>query len=961
MINQIEEDKFTKENEKIKAKIESVEREINEDLALIPEYQLLQVYSKINKIITEDENKFTILKNKFIFVDKTLTGYINLKDFYDILNKNLSLEKDELKILLCDPVLRNKINPNLYQYKPFLTRISDFNENDIIQMRQEYNIYQNKYITELRNNIKIKNIDIKKLWENTFRDNAKCTKNNFYLLFNGLNSNYSYHYLELEYIFDLIRKKDEDFLSFESFNNILGKSRGEDLRVVFFKKVKEQREKEKKKEEEKLLINYYPNMMDNNPNNNINNDNEIGNEKTNYIILKEQQVINDDSPGKNEDKPEEQKTNLNSNPQFILGETNNNPNNLNQENNLNNTNNNHIKHDNQVVEGFEITESLISPYKNGNPSKTDTMKENINSNEQNKASEPPKDVGVKIKKYNQNIINVRSNLIKTNSAIIKDKLYFDELNKTSLNEIDNLMQKRFKNANEKVSNILSQHEEYIILKLYSSLNNQLASLDSETDALSNFKKKDAQNQNLLPFNDFISVLQNDMKLKFNQNDLKILLYSLEHIDIDNSLFPYMEFITNVKNSHKNRDKIIQIERLALINFNLYLVDFKKYIVYLIPKTNINIENIFNAVSSDKKNLTLDEFVSFCDCFRYKLSNIEEYQYIFDIISKDPSNKKVSKVDLYVFIHSENISEGKFIEDGKCHKNLGKNVNKNWYKFIPKYNLINNSLKENNMKYFEKFLLIINKQRIKFGIDELEDFFSNTCNVDVNGNVYKQDFIKAILILQITNQPIVSDLLFYLEDIYNNQKFQLANFIGIVNSYFSQEALSLKPPHNYHTYPHNPNILFKNNYGFFTSVDFKNIKTICSYIYETIYYIKRLTIHHYFTNFDYYKKGYFNLRQLRLIIVDDLGIEQNELVDLFLSYVLDNEKYNDLYIIKINKLIEVIAENVGIKIDEEEANLNKTFFYNDDVTNKLLNSTIMNNRLTKKKGSTYNYSPNAGIY
>jgi len=958
MNNQIEEDKFTKEKEKIQAKIESVEKEINEDLALIPEYQLLQVYSKINKIVTEDENKFAILKNKFIFIDKTLTGYINLKDFYDILHNNLSLEKDELKILLCDPVLRNKINPNLYQYKPFLTRISDFHENDIIQMRQEYNIYQNKYIIELRNNIKVKNIDIKKLWENTFRENTKCTKNNFYLLFNGINSSYSYHYLEIEYIFNLIKKKDEDFLSFEDFNNILGKSRGEDLRVVFFKKIKEEREKEKKKEEEKLLINYYPNMMDNNTNNNINSDNEVAKEKTNYIILKEQQVINDDSQGKNENKPGEQINNLTSNPQFILGESNNN---LNQDINSNNTNNKQIKHDNQIVEGFEITESLINPIKSQDLSKNDTTKENINSNGQNKASETSKEVGVKIKKYNQNIINVRSNLIKTNSAIIKDKLYFDELNKTSLNEIDNLIQKRFKNANENVNNILSQHEEYIILKLYSSLNNQLTSLDSDTDILSNFKKKDTQNKNMLPLNDFISVLQNDMKLKFNQNELAILLNTLENTDTDNSLFPYIEFIKNVKNSNKNRDKIIQIERLALMNFNLYLVDFKKYIVYLIAKTNINIENIFNAVSSDKKNLTLDEFESFCDCFRYKLSNIEEYQYIFDIISKDPSNKKVSKVDLYVFIHSENISEGKFIEDGKCQKNLGKNVNKNWYKLIPKYKLINNSLKENNMKYFEKFLLIINKQRIKFGIDELEDFFSNTCNVDVNGNVYKQDFIKAILILQITNQPIVSDLLFYLEDIYNNQKFQLANFIGIVNSYFSEETNSLRPPHNFKTYPHNPNILFKNNYGFFTSVDIKDIKTICSYIYEIIYYIKRLTMHNYFTNFDYYKKGYFNLRQLRIIIIDDLGIEQNELVDLFLSYVLENEKYNDLFIIKLNKLIEVIAENVGIKIDEEEANLNKTLFYNDDVTNKLLNSTIMNIRLNKKKGSTYNYSPNAGIY
>lgn len=80
--------------------------------------------------------------------------------------------------------------------------------------------------------------------------------------------------------------------------------------------------------------------------------------------------------------------------------------------------------------------------------------------------------------------------------------------------------------------------------------------------------------------------------------------------------------------------------------------------------------------------------------------------IFDIISKDPSNKKVSKVDLYVFIHSENISEEKFIEDGKCQKNLGKNVNKNWYKFIPKYNLINNSLKENAIKDYTMGIKII---------------------------------------------------------------------------------------------------------------------------------------------------------------------------------------------------------------------------------------------------------------
>ena len=74
-------DKFKKDEEKIKSKIESVEKEINEDLSLIPEYQLLTVYDKINKILNENERKFSILKKKFLFKDKTLTGYLNLRDF----------------------------------------------------------------------------------------------------------------------------------------------------------------------------------------------------------------------------------------------------------------------------------------------------------------------------------------------------------------------------------------------------------------------------------------------------------------------------------------------------------------------------------------------------------------------------------------------------------------------------------------------------------------------------------------------------------------------------------------------------------------------------------------------------------------------------------------------------------------------------------------------------------------
>ncbi len=294
MDNQPINNKFKKEEERIKEKINSVEKGINDDLSLIPEYQLLKVYQKISQILIKDEKKYSVLKKKFLFKDKTLTGYINLKNFHDILNNNLNLERDELKILLCDPVLRNKINPNLYQYKPFLDKISNFDENVITKMRQEYNLDQNRYIMELRNTLIVRKIDIKKVWEKLYKDDIKCNKNNFYLFFNEIKSKYSYHYLELEYIFDLICKKGQDNIDYDTFKKILNKRPDEDLRVLYFKKIKQEKEKEEKKEAEKILINYYPTLIDNNNTNN-NTENNDKTDKTNYITIKEEDNLTGES------------------------------------------------------------------------------------------------------------------------------------------------------------------------------------------------------------------------------------------------------------------------------------------------------------------------------------------------------------------------------------------------------------------------------------------------------------------------------------------------------------------------------------------------------------------------------------------------------------------------------------------------------------------------------------------
>ena len=257
--------KENKEDE-IQSKIALIEKQINDDLTLIPEYKLLTVYNKLSKIINKDDRKYLILRNKFIFIDKTLTGYINLKDFYDVLNNNLPLEPDELKLLLCDPALRNKINPNLYQYKPFFDLVRHFKENDLLKMKQEYNQEQNPYIIKLKNEIKEKKVDLNNLWKNAFKNGIKCTKENFNLFFIELKPTYNFHKIEIEYIFDIICEIGENNIKYENFRNIMNKKTTEDIRVIYFKGLKEFRQKEKEKEKEeqdKLLINYYPNVLEN--------------------------------------------------------------------------------------------------------------------------------------------------------------------------------------------------------------------------------------------------------------------------------------------------------------------------------------------------------------------------------------------------------------------------------------------------------------------------------------------------------------------------------------------------------------------------------------------------------------------------------------------------------------------------------------------------------------------------
>ena len=923
-----------KDNE-IKSKITLIEKKINDDLTLIPEYKLLTVYSKLSKIINQDDRKYLILRNKFIFIDKTLTGYINLKDFYDVLNNNLPLEPDELKLLLCDPALRNKINPNLYQYKPFFDLVRHFKENDLLKMKQEYNQEQNPYIIKLKNEIKEKKVDLNNLWKNIFKNEIKCTKENFHLFFEELKPKYNFHKIEIEYIFDIICVIGENNIKYENFVNIMKKKSVEDIRVIYFKGLKEfkQKEKEKKEEQDNLLINYYPNVLENN-----NTQVENSNENTKYLVIKGEDIINK-TQNKNEIN-NNSNNNDSKNENFILGNIQTKP--INDSENLNNLKATPQKEIKSISGTLNISESLVIKAK---PKTNEKESLNKNENDKNETSK------IIYKKYYPKVFDVQNKNSEQKIYTIHEK----KLNESTKVEQKNIFDKKIKLANNNVYKLLNMHEENLILKLYLSLKNQFNSINE--NILSKFKKKDINKTKYLSADDFITILKSDLKINFNKNEFILLLNSLQNQDKEKNLYSYEELINNIENISidKYSEKIEAIKNLSLMNFNDYFVELKKFIVNI----NIDINAIFNAFSSDKLNLTLNNFIFLLKSLGFYLDNNFEYNYIFNILSKHPEKKLLSKKDFIFFLCSEIISEETFLKEGKTDKNFQVNLKKFWYKLIPKYNIKN--CKIINLENFEHIFFQIKKQKIKFGINNLADLFSSIYEINLDGNIKKTEFINVMKILEINDSNIINDLLISFQNPYDKNLFQLFNFLGLFTSFDQQSQNNIdNPPTNFKINPKNENIIFKNNYGFFTGLDLAKVKAFSLSIYEKIVYIKRQSIDEYFIKFDIFQKGYFSLEQFKAILIDDLDLKKLELMEIFLSYILDNEKLDNCYIIKLKKLIEVINKFTENKIVDEKLNLQNTFNYTNEIFNKLMNSTIMNIRLNKKEQPNYYFSINAGI-
>ena len=849
-------------------KILEVKLKTNEEISIIPEYQLLVIYYKLSQKILYPENHFYIFQNKFFVKDITLTGFITKNDLIDILDDTIVFSDKDLETILSDEDIICKEDNNLYLYKNFLNKIVNFKEEDIFNYIKNYNLDYNEYIIKLRKVIEEYKININDLWNRAYIGEVKCNKKNFWLLFKNDDILVKeFNLLEIDYIYSLF-KEDDEILELKEFLEILNRKPDIDKKLYY------QNQIEKK--------------LNDKSDNNIEN-NSKSNENKNLIQEENENKSNNFFPTNNENnlqKEEEKKNNENYNSQL------NNESQINKNTILDKIDiKNNIENNDITNYNFKSNNLIFKPRVN-----TIIIEEDSSFYESKNLT-------------NKNKVNFQNNEIAYKISNIRNNNKMDELNYAPDTQIDNILSQRFEDSNKIVYKVLRQHEKYVTLKLYSILYTKFYSMLGNLEI--KFHKKDISHSKLLQVSDCLFLLTDYGEIDLNENELKFLLKKLDDSNDNSNLYNFDTFLKYIFNFNfiENGD-ILKIEHQALIYFNLYMKDFQNFI----NLNEIDIEIIFNRFSNNKNYLLFSDFISFCHFISYILY-FKEYKLLFDIISNNKDN--ITLKDLYECTETSQFpSEIDFINKGKIKiLYTGTQNYLDWTKNIMKYGETMHNYYLKKYSCFSEIFKLINEKKIKYGIFSYVDFFDASNLVNSYGDIYKNDFreIMAILLGINENTPQLNELIKVFENYKDITKFKLGYFLGIYEIFYPNQSdlnimIKSELTNSYINY------LNKNN---FTEIEMKKIKMICCFLCELIHK-KKQKVGNYFYSFDIKNKQIFTFDGLKFILFDDLEIDvSDDRINMFLFYLLEENRDDGHYIIKIDKLTKTILSFAGIRNEDNK--------------------------------------------
>ena len=505
---------------------------------------------------------------------------------------------------------------------------------------------------------------------------------------------------------------------------------------------------------------------------------------------------------------------------------------------------------------------------------------------------------------------------------VRNKLYEDELKFISEDRHEDIINNRIKYSNERVTNILQKHEKYNLCKTYRKLYQIFKKLN--TSPLDYIKLLKEKGKTYLTLPQMLKLLNNNLNIELSESELSLLLNSLKNKDETNTFFSHEEFFLNINDYKFYFSKEMKnIIRECQLNFNDYLIDFKNFII----ANEINLIIYYNEIyETDYYFITYDEFYNLCNLIGYHLTHDNELIFIFNTLSKDKKKEKLYKLDLFSFLEEKTLSENEFIEKGKCQSFPLNNPMLTWQKTIPKYGETKKKFYKNLYLPFEDLFKLIERQAIKNKIYDLTNYFCATNEIDKNGFIPKITFRKVLLTLGINSNNKLNELIIYLEDETDKNKFKLCIFLSIYYLFCPKEgkkalqkkvSLTIELPKTkelnllYGKKIKKTEIVFKNKLREFSQEDIDQIKILCKFIADIIHNEDNMSITSFFNKYDKNNKKYFTNEELRFIFDEELGIDMGDnLMDIFIDFVTEDRLINNSLIIKIKKLTSVIIGYCG---------------------------------------------------
>ena len=215
---------YPKNMDEIFTKINSIKTKMEKEILDFPRYIMVNICYQIKNNLYLNNLNLDYLSKKFLSKDLNQFGNVDKNYFFDVINQFYTSDENEQNILINELNKNPNANKNFIPYEKFCQLINDVNEDEIQNIKKEYNMKNNPYIVNMRKYIKNLSINIQNYWSYFNKGKVYMSKSEFIqFLKNGnlIDKNNFINDKEIEYIFYILssNKQKLHFRDFEKAIN----------------------------------------------------------------------------------------------------------------------------------------------------------------------------------------------------------------------------------------------------------------------------------------------------------------------------------------------------------------------------------------------------------------------------------------------------------------------------------------------------------------------------------------------------------------------------------------------------------------------------------------------------------------------------------------------------------------------------------------------------------------------